>query len=76
VPTDIVAAVKRRRETRKQRKATIAILGACLIICLINIMLLFIDRSLAQALDLWAGPGSAHLLCGSQTALCSRPSAR
>ncbi len=31
-----------------------------------NIMLLFIDRSFAQALDLWAIPSSGRLVCGSQ----------
>jgi hypothetical protein len=70
MPTDILEALKRKRDTRRQRKAAYAVLGGCLIICLLNIMLLFIDRSLAQALELLGNPSSEQLLCGTQIPAC------
>jgi hypothetical protein len=76
VPTDIVAAIKRRSEAKKQRKAAIAILGVCFVVCVMNVMLLFIDKSFAQALDLWAGPGSAYLACGGAAVPCPSAKAR
>jgi hypothetical protein len=75
VPTDIIAAVERRRRASRQFKATIGVLGVCLVVCLVNVMLLFIDRSLARALELWANPGAQNVVCGQEIALCSRAAA-
>jgi len=71
VPTDVVAAAKRRQEASRQHRATICVLGVCFVICSINILMLFVAPSFAKAFELWAnlypvlprccGPGYALL---------------
>ncbi len=52
MPTDPTAPIKRRREARRQLRADLGVLAACLVVCLITIVLLFFDHALAQALVL------------------------
>ncbi len=52
MPTDLATAMRRRRQARRQRNATMGVLTACFIICLINIALLFVAPALARAVEL------------------------
>ena len=55
MPTDLDAARARkrkaRREKEKQRQTNVTLLSIWTVVCLVMIVLLFVDRSYAQAME-------------------------
>ncbi len=70
MPTDVVAAAKRRQEASRQHRATICVLGVCFVICSINILMLFVAPSFAKAFELWANLYPILPLCADQGMRC------
>jgi len=52
MPTDLGAVSARKRKAQALTQTDITIVSVCVIICLVNLVLLFVDQSFAEAIEL------------------------
>jgi hypothetical protein len=52
MPTELAVALTRKREAKAQTHAGVTLVLICFIACLIAIVLLFVDKSFAEAVEL------------------------